>query len=135
MHNSRDIVIGGQKIKPGETRDVSLSIAKLYDFTNIYMPVKIIRGLEAGPRLFVCATIHGDEVNGIEIIKRLLKNKRLKKLKGTLIAVPIVNVFGFNNMSRYLPDRRDLNRCFPGSKKGSLGSRLAYLFVNEILNN
>lgn len=133
MHN-KDIIIGGEKIKPGETKDVSLFVAKLYDFTDVFMPVKIIRGREDGPRLFVCATIHGDEVNGIEIIKRLLRNKRLKKIKGTLIAVPIVNVFGFNNMSRYLPDRRDLNRCFPGSKKGSLASRLANLFVTEILN-
>lgn len=134
MIKGKNLIIGGHKIRPGETKDVNLFISKLYDFTDTFMPVKVIRGIEDGPRLFVCATVHGDEVNGIEIIKRLMNHKRLKDIKGTLVAVPIVNVFGFNNMIRYLPDRRDLNRCFPGSKKGSLGARLAHLFVTEILN-
>ena len=135
MSKKNDFHIGGESVSPGETKDINLFIAKTYDFTDAHMPIKVIRGKEDGPKLFVCATIHGDEVNGIEIIKRLLKNKNLKKLKGTLIAAPIVNVFGFNNMTRYLPDRRDLNRCFPGSKKGSLASQVANLFVTEILNH
>jgi uncharacterized protein len=127
--------IGNEKIGLGETKEIKLFIAKNYDFSDAYMPVKIIRGEKDGPRLFVCAALHGDEVNGVEIIKRLLYSKRLRKLTGTLIVVPIVNVFGFNSMSRYLPDRRDLNRCFPGNQNGSLSSRLAYLFHKNILSN
>ncbi len=134
MSDASEFQIGGQTVLPGETRNINLFVAKLYDFTDMYMPIKVIRGKEDGPTLFVSATIHGDEVNGIEIIKRLLKNKALKKLRGTLIAIPIVNVFGFNNMNRYLPDRRDLNRCFPGAKKGSMTARLAHLFISEIVD-
>lgn len=133
--SNKDVLeIGGVKVMPGESRNIDLFIAKFYDFTDVFMPVKVIRGTEDGPRLFVCAALHGDEINGVEIIKRLLAVKRLRKLKGTLIAIPIVNVFGFNNMSRYLPDRRDLNRCFPGSSTGSMASRLARLFETEILD-
>lgn len=128
-----DFIIGGTQIAAGETKEIKLFVSKLYDFTNIYLPVKVIRGKKDGPRLFVCAAVHGDEVNGVEIISRLLKHKSLKKLTGTLIVIPIVNVFGFNNLSRYLPDRRDLNRCFPGSRHGSLASRLAHIFVTEVV--
>jgi len=131
----KDITIGNVTVALGETKDINMFIAKLYDFTDIYMPVKVIRGEKEGPRLFVCAAIHGDEVNGVEIVKGLAQSKCLKGLRGTLIAVPMVNVFGFNNLSRYLPDGRDLNRCFPGSKTGSMTSRLAAKFVCEILGN
>ncbi|UCD34264.1 MAG: succinylglutamate desuccinylase/aspartoacylase family protein [Nitrospiraceae bacterium] len=134
MAEGRELLIGGVKISPGESRQISLFVSKQYDFTELFMPVKVIRGREEGPRLFVSSAIHGDEVNGVEIIKRLLKHRGLHHLKGTLICAPIVNVFGFNSLSRYLPDRRDLNRCFPGSRKGSLASRLARLFVTEILD-
>jgi predicted deacylase len=99
------------------------------------MPVQVIHGKQPGPRLFVSAAIHGDEINGIEIIRRLLKLEALDYLRGTLIAVPIVNVHGFLARSRYLPDRRDLNRVFPGSKKGSLAARLAQLFMREVVSN
>lgn len=133
--DSKIIKISGEKIGLGETREVRIPVAKNYDYSDAYMPVKVIRGLRDGPRLFVCAALHGDEVNGVEIIKRLLNEVLLKELIGTLIVVPIVNMFGFNSMSRYLPDRRDLNRCFPGSKNGSLTSRLAYIFHKEILSN
>lgn len=132
--NSR-FVINGQTIRPGESRDIDIFVAKQYDFTDIAMPVRVIRGREDGPRLFVCAAIHGDEVIGVEIIRRLLTHKSIRKLRGTLIAIPIVNVFGFNNLTRYLPDRRDLNRSFPGSPGGSLAARLAHLFVTEIMSN
>ena len=83
----------------------------------------------------MCAAIHGDEINGVEIIRRLLGMKLLRRLQGTLIAIPTVNVYGFINRSRYLPDRRDLNRAFPGSETGSLASRLARLFMDEIVAN
>jgi predicted deacylase len=99
------------------------------------MPVHVIHGYKDGPRLFVSAAIHGDEITGTEIIRRLMKLKKIRKLKGTLIAVPVVNVYGFLQQSRYSPDRRDLNRFFPGSEKGSLTSQLADIFMNEIVAN
>lgn len=97
------------------------------------MPVHVVRGKKDGPRLFVSAAIHGDELNGVEIIRRLLKLGILTRLRGTLIAIPMVNVYGVIHNSRYLPDRRDLNRAFPGSVRGSLASRLAELFMREIV--
>ncbi len=93
----------------------------------------VIHGRKPGPRLFICSTLHGDEINGIEIIRQVLKRKDINNLHGTLIAIPVVNSFGFIQRSRYLPDHRDLNRSFPGSEKGSLGSRLAALFLKEIV--
>jgi predicted deacylase len=98
------------------------------------LPLRVIRGKKDGPIVFVSAAIHGDELNGIEIIRRLRKLNILNKLKGTLILVPIVNVYGIMNLSRYLPDRRDLNRSFPGSIKGSLASRVAKVFFDEIVS-
>ena len=99
------------------------------------IPVEVIRGKEPGPILFISAAIHGDEINGCEAIKRILnRRKTLSKIKGTLIAVPIVNVFGFNRNVRYLPDRRDLNRCFPGSDNGSLGGQIANTFMQEVVS-
>jgi hypothetical protein len=88
-----------------------------------------------GPVLFVSAAVHGDEINGVEIIRRLLLQPQIRRLKGTLLAVPIVNVFGFHNRSRYLPDRRDLNRSFPGREKGSLAGRIAHTFLNEVVKH
>jgi predicted deacylase len=99
------------------------------------MPVHVVRGKRDGPRLFVCAAIHGDELNGVEIIRRLMTQSSLKRIRGTLIAIPIVNVYGVIHHSRYLPDRRDLNRTFPGSEKGSLASRLAHLLMSEVIGN
>lgn len=98
------------------------------------MPVHVINGKQAGPVMFVTAAIHGDEINGIEIIRRLLATKALNRLAGTLIAVPVVNVYGFVSQSRYLPDRRDLNRSFPGSEKGSMAARLADTLMSEIVH-
>lgn len=130
----KPLKIGTQIILPGERKRFSLQAAALFDYTGMNIPIEVIRGQEKGPVLFICAAIHGDEINGVEIIKRLLKKPTLKKIKGTLIAVPIVNVFGFNSKSRYLPDRRDLNRCFPGNSKGSMGARLAHIFMKEIVS-
>lgn len=127
--------IGGEHIKRGERKKVYLDVASLYDFTKLTIPIEVIRGKKRGPVMFICAAIHGDEINGVEIIRRILKRKLLNSLKGTLILVPIVNVFGFNNKSRYLPDRRDLNRSFPGKKNGSLASRLAHIFMTEIVRH
>ena len=134
MTANKAIKIGGTVIEPGTRVNVDLPIADLYTSTSLHMPVQVVCGRKAGPVLFVSAAIHGDELNGVEIIRRLLKRKLLRSLKGTLIAVPIVNVHGFLNQSRYLPDRRDLNRSFPGSKKGSIASRLADLFIRQIVS-
>jgi predicted deacylase len=98
------------------------------------LPVQVVCGRYDGQKLFVSAALHGDEINGVEIIRRLLRLPVLKKLRGTLLAIPIVNVYGFVNRSRYLPDRRDLNRSFPGSERGSMAARLADLFIREIVD-
>ena len=124
--------IDGVEIKRGQTARINIDVGSIYDFTDMKMPVEVIRGKEDGPTFFISSTIHGDEINGIEIVRRLLASKALKKICGTLIVIPIVNIFGFNDRTRYLPDRRDLNRCFPGIKTGSLTSQLAYKFMQEI---
>jgi predicted deacylase len=126
--------IAGNDIKPATSSVLQLELPPLYTNTPLTMPVHVIRGKQDGPRLFVSAAIHGDELNGVEIVRRLLKKISVKRLKGTLIAVPAVNIYGMLQHSRYLPDRRDLNRCFPGSLRGSLAGRLAYLFTNEIVS-
>ena len=106
----------------------------MYTHDDIAITVQAMRGKESGPTLFISAAIHGDEINGVEIIRRLLQHKSLKNLRGTLLAIPIVNVHGFINHTRYLPDGRDLNRSFPGSAKGSLTGRVAHTFVKEIVS-
>lgn len=129
------LTIGGVNIKRGERATINIPVARLYTHTEMSMPVHVIRGKKDGYRLFICAAVHGDEILGVEVIRRLLKLKGLKSLRGTLIAVPVVNVYGFVNQSRYLPDRRDLNRFFPGTEEGSLTSRLAYAFMKEIVDH
>lgn len=125
--------ISGVTVPAGKRARVDIEIARLYDFTKMTVPVEVIHGREKGPVLFVTAAIHGDEINGVEIIKRLLHQPGLSKLRGTLIAVPIVNVFGFNARARYLPDRRDLNRCFPGSPDGPLANQLAHAIMEAVI--
>jgi uncharacterized protein len=124
----------GEIIKPGARASINLALPNLSTYTPMAMPVHIVHGRNEGPVLFVSAAVHGDEINGVEIIRRLLKSSALKSLHGTLIAVPIVNVYGFVTHSRYLPDRRDLNRSFPGSENGSLTARLAFTFTDKIIN-
>ncbi len=130
---TEQFIIGDQVIAKRSRQVIELQLPPLYVHSPLTMPVHVVRGLKDGPRLFVSAAIHGDEINGTEIIRRLLKHPALKRLRGALVAVPIVNVYGLIHQSRYLPDRRDLNRSFPGSKKGSLAGRLANLFMEEIV--
>lgn len=125
--------INGETIEPGEIRLVELPVPRLNLSAQAVMPVHVLHSKKPGPRLFVCAAIHGDELNGIEIVRRLVAHKALKKLRGTLLAIPVVNVYGLVHASRYLPDRRDLNRSFPGSERGSLAARLAHLFMKEVV--
>jgi uncharacterized protein len=134
MVTGKWITIGGEAIAPGQRRRIEIPVSRLPTQTLISLPVVVIHGTEPGPRLWLSAAIHGDEINGVDIIRQVLEIIKPKKLKGTLLAVPVVNVFGFIEQSRYLPDRRDLNRCFPGSPQGSLASRLAHLFMTEIVN-
>jgi predicted deacylase len=135
MITGKWITIGGEAIAPGQRRRIEIPVSRLPTQTLISLPVVVIHGAEPGPRLWLSAAIHGDEINGVDIIRQVLGIIKPKKLKGTLLAVPVVNVFGFIEQSRYLPDRRDLNRCFPGSPQGSLASRLAHLFMTEIVNH
>jgi uncharacterized protein len=130
--NEQLLQISGVDIPKGSTIDIEIDLPKLYNLPAS-IPIRVIRGKKAGPTVFVSAAIHGDELNGIEIIRRLRNLSALKKLKGTLILVPVVNVYGLSTLSRYLPDRRDLNRSFPGSTKGSLAARIAKIFFNEIV--
>lgn len=126
--------INDTKVVPGTRTTIDLPAGRLYTHTPMTIPVHVINGKQSGARLFISAAIHGDEINGVEIIRRVLNLPALKRLRGTLIAVPIVNVHGLINHSRYLPDRRDLNRSFPGSEKGSLAARLAHLFMDQIVS-
>ncbi len=132
--SENSIEIAKEIIEPGRSRRLDIPVSRLPTQTLLSLPVTVINGIEAGPKLWLSAAIHGDELNGVEIIRQVLTQIKSDKLRGTLIAVPIVNVFGFIEQSRYLPDRRDLNRSFPGSENGSLASRLANLFVREIVN-
>lgn len=135
IDTSNSIKLAGETIEPGENRRFEIPVGRLLTQTLVSLPVTVINGIEAGPKLWLSAAIHGDEVNGVEIIRQVLAKINPQNLCGTIIAVPIVNVFGFIEQSRYLPDRRDLNRYFPGSAQGSLASRLADLFMNEIVSH
>lgn len=125
--------INGSQIAPGTRATVDVPVSTLSDHTPVTLSVHVIHGKKPGPVMFVSAAIHGDEVIGVEIVRRLLKAEALKTISGTLLAVPIVNTFGFLNNTRYLPDRRDLNRCFPGGPEGSMASRLAHIFMSEVV--
>lgn len=133
MEKRKPYEIGGKTISPGSRLTVDIPVSVLSDHTPVTLSVHVIHGRRAGPTLFVSAAIHGDEIIGVEILRRLLRAKPLERIRGTLLAVPVVNSFGFLNRSRYLPDRRDLNRSFPGLATGSLAGRLAHLFMKEIV--
>ena len=125
--------INGEEVRPGERKFISLPVPRLNSSEHSTMPVHVIHASKEGARLFVSAAVHGDELNGTEIIRRLLAHKSLKRMSGTLVVVPVVNVYGVVYGSRYMPDRRDLNRYFPGSEKGSLTARVANLFMTEVV--
>lgn len=128
------LVVGGTSVFPGRRLKLDLPAARLPTGTMLSLPVTIINGKKPGPRLWLSAAIHGDELNGVDIIRRVTKALKPHRLSGSIIAVPVVNIFGLLEQSRYLPDRRDLNRAFPGSTRGSLASRLASLFMREVVS-
>ena len=125
--------IGGVSIAPGERGLVDLPVSKLSNHTPITLPVHVLHGALPGPTMFISAAVHGDELNGVEIIRRVLRILKPGNIRGTLLCVPVVNAYGFISRSRYLPDRRDLNRSFPGSPNGSLAARLAHLLLTEVV--
>jgi predicted deacylase len=128
------LVVGGETVLPGKRMKLDLPVARLPTGTMLSLPVVVINGKKPGPRLWLSAAIHGDELNGVDIIRRVAKILKPHRLSGSVIAVPVVNIFGLLDQSRYLPDRRDLNRSFPGSSRGSLASRLASLFMKEVVS-
>ncbi|GAB3580978.1 succinylglutamate desuccinylase/aspartoacylase family protein [Calidifontibacter terrae] len=125
--------IGNVRVRPGTIQSLELPITRLVTGAEIDLPVRVVHGKEEGPIVWVNAAIHGDEIVGVEVIREVLASLNPKAFRGTLVAVPIVNVHGFMAGDRYLPDRRDLNRSFPGSARGSLAGRIAHLFLQEVV--
>ena len=123
----------GEAIKLGERREINFNVAKLHTRTTLEVPVIIERSKKSGPIVLFTAGIHGDEVNGVEIVRQIIAKGINKPKCGTIICIPVINIFGFLNMDRAFPDGRDLNRMFPGSKSGSLASRVAYKLITEIV--
>jgi len=131
---SAPFFIAGERIRLGQSKNVGLIISETYTGDKVRVPLRVIRAKKAGPTVFITAAIHGDEVNGTGIIHDFLFGDEVKLQCGTLVLAPVVNVFGFESHERYLPDRRDLNRSFPGNKKGSLASRIAYTLMTELVD-
>jgi len=129
---SKVIEVLGQAISKGKGIQLNLEIAKLHTRTSIHVPIIVERAKKDGPNLLITGGIHGNEINGIEIVRQLIAKKYNKPEKGMVICIPVVNVFGFLNQKRQFPDGRDLNRVFPGSPRGSLASRFAYHIIKEI---
>ena len=132
-NNSAPILIFGESIIPGESKTINVEIARLHTTTKLNIPVIVRRSKIDGPVVLFSAGIHGDEINGVEIVRQLISKKINRPKKGTIICIPIINVYGFVNKSREFPDGRDLNRVFPGSKTGSLASRFAFHILTEVM--
>jgi predicted deacylase len=122
-----------KRVEPGHSRNVSLRVGERFSGMTVKVPVHVRRGREDGPAVFITAAVHGNEINGTGAIRELILDTSFRLQRGSLVLVPVVNILGFERHSRYLPDRRDLNRCFPGSATGSLASRLAKVFFDEIV--
>lgn len=133
MYANEVLEILGEKIKPGQSAEVSFNVAKLHTRTPVDVPIIIERSKKPGPTILFTAGIHGDEINGIEIVRQLISKGINKPKIGTTICIPVLNIFGFINMARAFPDGRDLNRVFPGVKNGSLASRVAYELIHEVV--
>jgi len=129
----KDVTIGEHSIRPGEFKEININIARLPSRTQIDTPIYVYRAPEDGPVLALTAGMHGDEINGMEIVRRIIDNGYNKVLRGTVLCMPVINVYGFLNYSREVPDGKDINRSFPGSKMGSLASRVAYHMTHDVL--
>jgi predicted deacylase len=133
MTAAEPFIIAGESIAAGSARDVAFPITTMATGTTSSLAVRVLHGAEAGPAVFVSAAIHGDEIIGTAIIQRLAQELDPAALAGRVLLVPVANIFGFITHSRYLPDRRDLNRSFPGSANGSLAGQLAHIFYREVV--
>jgi len=133
IKENRTITIGGESVSPGKAKFVNITIDRLPTGTLIDIPVYVFNAKKPGPVVLVQAGLHGDEVNGIEIVRRMLYDGSFKVSAGAVIAVPILNIFGFIHFSRDVPDGKDVNRSFPGTKSGSMASRIAYYYLNAII--
>jgi predicted deacylase len=133
QRSHEDFEIGGERVAPGSQADVSLTVTTMATGYDSHLAVRVIHGARPGPTVFVSAAIHGDEIVGTAIIQRLANMLSPEQLSGTLMLVPVANIFGFLNRTRYLPDRRDLNRSFPGNSSGSLAGQLAHVFFSEVV--
>jgi predicted deacylase len=129
----RHVSIAGHEIKPGEFKEIDINIARLPSHTVIDTPIYVSRALEDGPVLALMAGMHGDEINGMEIVRRIIDGGLNRTKRGTVVCMPITNVYGFLNFSRDVPDGKDVNRSFPGSKNGSLASRVAYHLTHQVI--
>ena len=129
----RELTIADKSIKPGETAEININIARLPSHTQIDTPIYVYRAKEEGPTLALMAGMHGDEINGMEIVRRILDNGHNRVRRGTVVCMPIINMYGFLNYSREVPDGKDINRSFPGSKNGSLASRVAYHVTHDVI--
>lgn len=127
------LIILGTEVQPGETKEVNFDVANLHTASPVNVPVIISRSKKAGPTVLFTAGIHGDEVNGVEIIRQLIAKGINQPKTGTIICMPVINIFGFINLKREFPDGRDLNRVFPGSTNGSLASRVAHKLIHEVV--
>jgi predicted deacylase len=134
VEENKDVIIGGQTVSPGEDKLLKISIDRLPTGTLIDIPVYVYNAKKPGPTILIQGGLHGDEINGIEIVRRMLAEKSFRVNKGAVIAVPILNIFGFIHYSRDVPDGKDVNRSFPGTKTGSMASRMAYHYVTEIMH-
>ncbi|MGW8267774.1 MAG: succinylglutamate desuccinylase/aspartoacylase family protein [Longimicrobiales bacterium] len=134
MSSREPFLVRGVAVPPGGQDRIEIPVARLTTGEWTHLQVEVVHGAKPGPCLWLSGAIHGDELDGIEIIRQVMERVRPKRLSGTLLAVPVVNVFGFAAENRYLPDRRDLNRSFPGGARGSMASRLAKLFMAEVVD-
>jgi predicted deacylase len=128
-----DLIICGQSIAPGARQEVEAPFSEWYTADPVLFRCTVVRGLEPGPTVFVMAALHGDEINGVEVVRWLTYETTFQPLRGALVLVPVGNVFGFLSLSRYTPDRRDLNRSFPGRPDGSPAARLAHFLLREVV--
>ena len=129
---NKPLQICNEVIHPGESLSLALPMPEMFSCAPLYMPIKVIHGKHPGPCVLITAAVHGNELNGVEIINQLINLKVMKRLEGTIIAVPVMNVYGLINRSPYLPTGVDLNTCFPGSSTGTHAARIAHLFSQEI---
>src|SRR5262245_23093084 len=129
----KELIIAEQEVRPGEFKEIHINIARLPSRTQLESPIYVYRAPEDGAGLALTAGMHGDEINGMEIVRRIIDAGHNKVARGTTVCMPIINVYGFLNYSREVPDGKDVNRSFPGTKSGSLASRVAYHLTHDII--